>query len=485
MSLRAKCAVLILAFELTLAATLVLTVRYIGMYFENAAGTFAASSGRLAQVNRLRTLVRSELTHLLQFVPHPSDKAACQLCTRFAQEIQSASGSLQADHAGLRGGKASAELQQHLLLRDEVIADYLDALRTANGSATVRFDPQAHLNLDTCLGRLEAESLQAAQDAVANPYRVQQKAILILSANAVVGVSLGILGMILIRRWVLKPVQELKHVTDEIGKGNLDHRVPILSHDELGQLSTAVNKMSADLARIEKQMVRRERAAAMGELISYVAHNIRNPLAGIQTSAESTRRQLSDDSPLRTHQDAIIAAIDRFQRWLRELEHTCRPLEVQPVPTDIRTVLEDVVAVFKPMADRRSIAIECRPDPSIQMVTIDPRHFEQALAAIVGNALEVTPDCGKVVIDAQADGEAAHWSLSITDAGPGIPADIREKIFEPSFTTKRTGHGLGLALARKVVELHGGRICVDCPPQGGTVFRVMMPGQPDTRSLHG
>jgi len=483
MSLRAKCALLILAFELTLAATLVLTVRYIGKYFENAAGAFAASSGRLAQVNRLRTLARNELTHLLQFVPHPSDQAPCQLCTRLAEEIKSASASVLADRSGLRDG-AFLDLERRLLNRSLAIADYRRALRTADGSTVVRFDPRAHLDLDTCLAGLEDESLQAAQEAVENPYRVQQKAILILSANAVAGVILGVLGMVLIRRWVLRPVQELKLITDEIGKGNLEHRAPVLAQDELGQLSTAVNKMSSDLARIEKQMVQRERAAAVGELMSHLAHNIRNPLAGIQASAEATRRQLAEDSPLRAPQDAIISAIDRFQRWLRELEHTCRSLDIQPLPTDLRSVIDGVVAVFKPMAARRSIAVEHRLDEALQAVLIDPRHFEQALAAIVGNALEVTPDHGKVVVAAQADDDA-HWSLSVADAGPGIPPEIREAIFEPGFSTKRTGHGLGLALARKVVELHGGQISVDCPLEGGSVFRVMMPAQPDARSVHG
>jgi signal transduction histidine kinase len=478
MSLRSKCAVLILAFELTLAATLILTVRYIGAYFENAAQALMSSSGGFAHANRLRTLARDELTHLLQFAPHPSKASDCQLCRRFSQEINSAAKVVRADLAGAEKPGESQTLEDRLLRRQAAMSDYFDTAWTA------RYDPEAHLSLDSFLGHLEAGLLHEGQEAVENPYRVQQKAVLILSANAVVGVILGILGMVLIRRWVLVPVQELKLVTDEIGKGNLDRRARIVSQDELGQLSAAVNKMSSDLARIEKQMIQRERMAAVGELMSYVAHNIRNPLAGIQASAETTRRQLDQDSPLRTHQDTIITAIDKFQRWLREIEHTCQPLEVQAAPSDIRKVIEDVVAVFRPMADRRSIVLESRTDEAIRMVNIDARHFEQALAAIVGNALEVTADRGKVVIRMEADGDSAHWRLYIADAGPGIPAELREKIFEPSFTTKRSGHGLGLALARKVVELHGGQIKVECPPQGGSIFMIRMPAQPDPRLTH-
>jgi len=523
MSLRTKCALLILAFEFTLAVTLVLTVRYIGAYFENAAGIFAASSSGLADINRLRTHVRSELNHLLQFVPHPATRSQCQLCQDFAWKIEAAAAAVSANISNPAKADLLQLLRDHAVRREVAVADYLKTVesggthekrserkrppprdlesgenarldtttafhsRVGTGleavvtPATVRFDPNAHISLDRFLGRLEAQLLGEAQAAIKNPYRAQQKAILLLSVNAIVGAILGILGLVLVRRWVLAPIRELKHGTDEIGRGNLDHRISITSSDELGQLSVAVNRMSSDLARIEKQMIRRERLAAMGELISYVAHNIRNPLAGIQASTEATQRQLSEGSPLRAHQDAIVAAVDRFQRWLRELEHTCSPMEVRAEPNDIRELIDNVATVFRPMADRRSIVIERRLDEAIRTVNIDPRHFEQALAAIAGNAIEASGDRGRVVIGTEANGDNRQWLLYVADSGPGIPANVIDRIFEPSYTTKRNGHGLGLALARKVIELHGGQIMVECPPEGGTVIRISMPEDGSTR----
>ncbi len=482
MSLRTKCAILILAFELVLAATLVLTVRYIGTYFENAAAAFTTSSGALADLNRLRSLVRNEFTHLLQFDHYADTPSECPFCLEYAQEIEAAMSSVYANLPSPANPGQARQLRSCNKRRAAAVASHFDAIKAAGDPATVQFDETAHLAMDRFLGTLQAQLQSRAHHAVESPYLVQQRAILILSANAVVAAVMGIAGLVLVRRWVLSPIQELKRVTDEIGKGNLDDRVSITSHDELGQLAAAINKMSADLTRIEKQMIQRERQIAMGELISRVAHNIRNPLAGIQASTEATRRQLSEDSPLRAHQDAIVAAIEKFQRWLRELEHTCSPLEVNFTPSDLREVIEDVVAVFRPMADRRSIEIELDLGNGPVQVNIDARHLEQALAAVVGNAIEVAGEKAKVVIGAENADDTGHWCLTVTDTGPGIPSDVIGKIFEPSFTTKRSGHGLGLALARKIVELHGGHISVECPPDGGTIFKMTMPIQPDSRT---
>jgi signal transduction histidine kinase len=116
---------------------------------------------------------------------------------------------------------------------------------------------------------------------------------------------------------------------------------------------------------------------------------------------------------------------------------------------------------------------------------VDPRHFEQALAAIVGNAVEAAGDHGKVTIGLDSAGSDSQWSLYVADSGPGIPPEIRDRLFEPTFSTKKGGHGLGLALARRVVELHGGQISVECPPPRGTVFRIVMPAEPNARMLDG
>ncbi|MCZ6697843.1 MAG: ATP-binding protein [Planctomycetota bacterium] len=478
MSLRAKCALLLVAFEVTLAATIFFTMRYIGIYFEEAADAFSVSRAHIADITRLRGLTRSELAHLSNFVPNPSSINEAE---RLGREIDVAAARI----ADTLQPDAAAELRARLAVKERAVTDFLNRARSAGDSKPAAIGDASHRKLDTRLGSIESQERQVVEDLVHATFAAQEKSILILSINMFVGAGLGIFGLVLVRNWVLLPIQELKTATDELGRGNLDHRARVRSKDELGQLAEAVNKMSADLAQIERRMIQRERLAAMGELISYVAHNIRNPLAGIQSSVDACRRELDAGSPVRGHHDDIVAAIDKMRRWLREIEHTCRPLDVEAKPVQILDIIDNVIAVFRPMAERHSVEILGPAANGIRPVVVDRRHFEQALAAVVGNAVEVLKEGGRITIAASQDGDTGHWTLTVSDSGPGIDPDIRKRIFEPSFSTKRTGSGLGLTLAKKVVELHGGELTVECPRQGGSVFRFNMPFEPGTRGSHG
>ena len=213
----------------------------------------------------------------------------------------------------------------------------------------------------------------------------------------------------------------------------------------------------------------------MGELISYIAHNIRNPLAGIRSLSDSCRRSADTGSALREQHDEIVASVERLQRWLREVEHTCRPIDIRPTPVDTAALIGNVIAVFRPMADRRSVTIDRHVEPSASTIHVDESHFEQALAAIVGNAIEATPAGGRVRIAVERDNVRRHTIVSIADTGPGIPLDLRDSVFHPSVSTKRDGQGLGLAMARKIAALHAGELTFESPESGGTIFRFDLP----------
>ena len=482
MSIRTKCALLVLGFELTLCLTLLLTVRHIGAYFDDAAQSFQASNSGLVSISRVRTLVRNQLVHLVRFVNHPAERMEC---ARLSQEIGAAGEALQPAVSQTLGSDRWTLLADLLQRQRSATDEFLASTEKKEAAATPRFDPRAHLSLDAQLGQIESGLLAAAAARVDDAFAGQRRATLILWANAVVGVVLGILGLFLVRRWVLQPIRELERTTDELGRGNLEHRATIATGDEFGRLAEAVNKMSADLARIERQLVQRERLAAMGELISYIAHNIRNPLAGIQAAAQASQGQLPAESPVRRHQETIVSAIDKFQSWLRQLEHTCSPLEVLSERVELAQLVENVAAVFRPMSDRRGLRVELKMDPALRAVQVDPRHFEHALAAVVGNAIEASGDGGRITIGSETNGDAAHWTLFVQDSGPGIAADALDRVFEPTYSTKRSGHGLGLAMARKIVEMHGGQIWAERPAEGGARLRISMPTQPPMRMVNG
>jgi signal transduction histidine kinase len=168
--------------------------------------------------------------------------------------------------------------------------------------------------------------------------------------------------------------------------------------------------------------------------------------------------------------------VDKFEQWLRSLEHSMRPLEIRLEPVDAAALIESVLSVYRPMAARHQVEFELHCDHSLPPVRVDVRHFEQAVAAIIGNAIEASPSGAQITIRVgRPPDEVSGWHLSVADRGPGIPPEQRERIFEPFYTTKRAGTGMGLALARRIVELHGGRISVVPAPEGGAVFRMDMP----------
>jgi signal transduction histidine kinase len=482
MSIRTKCALLVLGFEATLCLTLFFTVRQIGAYFDDAARTFQSSNTGLVSISRVRTLVRNQLVHLVRFVDHPTERTECE---RLNREIVAAVLSLQPAIQQTLGSDRWALLDDLVKRQRAATAAFLEPTTAQQARPAARFDPQAHLSLDAQLGQIESGMLSAAAARVDDAFAAQRRATLFLWANAIVGVVLGVLGLFLVRRWVLLPIRELERTTDELGRGNLEHRAKIATGGEFGRLAEAVNKMSADLARIERQLVQRERLAAMGELISYIAHNIRNPLAGIQAAAQASQGQLSADSPVRRHQETIVSAIDKFQSWLRQLEHTCSPLELRPERVELARLVDNVAAVFRPMSDRRGLFVETRMSPLIRTVHVDPGHFEHALAAVVGNAIEASGDGMRILIGSETNGDGAHWTLFVKDNGPGIAAEALDRVFEPTYSTKRSGHGLGLAMAKKIVEMHGGQIRAERPADGGALLRIAMPTNPPTRKVNG
>lgn len=298
----------------------------------------------------------------------------------------------------------------------------------------------------------------------------------------------GALGLALVGRWVLRPVSELRTAASRIAQGDFDHRIPVSGGDELARLSAEVNHMAAMVRSMQEERVDRERLAAVGEMVRRLAHNLRNPLAGIRGLAEVTRVDLPADSDLRENQERIISAVDRFERWLKELLGATSPLAVNPEPTPIGPWLEGVVEAHRPTGDLKGVRIALDQSRGPREAVFDARHVEQALVALISNAIDASPPGGTVQIRTIASADGREWEMTVADQGPGVPPDLVERIFKPYFTTKRDGNGIGLAVAQQVVRAHGGRIFVEpgigpCAGAGageggggpGACFRVRMP----------
>lgn len=337
--------------------------------------------------------------------------------------------------------------------------------------------------LHELIERLEGRIINDARLAVDFAARLRQRLLAILGFTIGIAVMAGLLGQTLVNRWVLRPVAALRTAAVRIGAGDYAHRVTVEGRDEVAQLAGEVNHMASTIGAMQEERIQREKLAAVGEMVRRLAHNIRNPLSGIRGLAELTRADLPDASDLRENQQRIIESVDRFEQWLSDLLKATKPAEVQPRPTPVREWLVRLVESHQAMAQARRVRLEVSIDGAPEEASFDPQHLEHAVVAILANAISASPSGGVVRLVARAR-ENTHWEIEVRDQGSGVAPDLRERIFQPYFTTKRDGTGIGLALAQQAVRAHGGVITVDGPFRGpgepgggesGAVFTVQIP----------
>ncbi len=343
--------------------------------------------------------------------------------------------------------------------------------QVAAGSAAGESQPEALALLDNQAERARrvAERIELGlfdeQARLAGEHGADLRARLltILGLALVVSALVGVLALLLARRWVVQRVAALRAATDRIASGDFAHRIPAAGDDELARLSREVNHMAEMVRRMQEQRVQRERLAAIGEMVRRLAHNLRNPLSGIRSLAEISRDDLpNDQEDVREHQTRIIRTVDRFEQWLSDLLSATSPLQIRPSRQPVRRWLENVVETHRPVAEARSIHLE--PDLRLlpQMAAYDPRHLEQAIVALLTNAIEVSPEGGVVrVAGARRSDPGGGWEIRVEDQGPGVPSELASRVFSAHFSTKPGGNGIGLAVAQEVARGHGGSIHVE------------------------
>jgi signal transduction histidine kinase len=276
---------------------------------------------------------------------------------------------------------------------------------------------------------------------------------------------LAVLGVTaLIARRISGPVVRLADAAARLGRGELDARIPVETSDEIGFLASTLDETRAAL------QARDERLQMM---LAGIAHEVRNPLGGLELYAGLLRDAL-DGQPERL---AEVARIERELGHLRTvvsefLEYARRPrLELGPVP--LRPLLDEVRELTEPPAGVRVVV----DAPSELTACADAGQLRRALLNLARNAAAAMQGrAGEVVLSASLrDGRVL---LEVRDAGPGVPADLREKIFTPFFTTREKGTGLGLAFVREIVRDHAGDVGVYDAPGGGAIFRIELPAEP-------
>jgi signal transduction histidine kinase len=245
-----------------------------------------------------------------------------------------------------------------------------------------------------------------------------------------------------------------------------------------------------DLTRVEQLEERerlRDRLAALGEMAAAIAHEVKNPLAGIEVMAGILKRQLTDRPDAQTTLADIIKEAKMANVIVQEVLAFVRPIRLQVEDIAVADVIRDAIAMAESHSLKGSVTVRVDIPEALRPIQGDPHQLRQIFTNLMTNAFEAMGGAGSVDIKATSidtDEETASAAdqatgptivITVSDDGPGIPPEVMDRIFSPFFTTKPQGSGLGLAIVRKIVDAHDGRIDVSERPGGGTVFRVTVP----------
>ncbi len=244
------------------------------------------------------------------------------------------------------------------------------------------------------------------------------------------------------------------------------------------RLYEALRSSYAELERAQRDLIDRERLAALGELSASIAHEVRNPLGVIFNSVGSLQRLLKPQGDVALLLDIVGEEADRLNRMVGDLLDYSRPVQPSLQPVPLRPLFEEALAAASqqagPGAEHVSATVRVADDAAT--VRADARLLRQALVNLFLNAYQAMPRSGRLDVRssrALADGRPCA-EIVVQDSGPGIPAEIVDKVFQPFFTTKATGTGLGLAVVRRIVEGHGGTIEL-AQARAGAEFRLRLP----------
>jgi signal transduction histidine kinase len=236
------------------------------------------------------------------------------------------------------------------------------------------------------------------------------------------------------------------------------------------QLQQTVQSLRNELSEKNRQLERRKRLAALGEMAAGMAHEIRNPLGGIELYASMLARDVAQQPGSLQLVTKISSGVKRLEMLVSQVLQFSREIQPQFARADLSELVDQSVELA---GERLHQEIDCRVNgPRPMPVRVDPLLIGQAILNLLINAIEAVGDCGKIDIAWSAEDSDGRFRLSIRDSGPGIPSDVLDRIFNPFFTTKETGTGLGLAIVHRIAEAHEGTITAANAPHGGAIFEI-------------
>jgi two-component system NtrC family sensor kinase len=420
--------------------------------------------GWITSVRRIRPIVLSNLNHnvddLLTLTSQPEERAFLLSVKKKIEETQALYATAEDDYQVL------------FALLDEGIGPEAEEI--------LKLLRQQEEEIASILRHLQNISVQRITTVTARSEQAETRTLWLLSAIILLTVSIGLLTTYLIHRLLL-PLGELRRGVEIIGKGNLDYRVIVRRSDEIGQFASQLNLMAAALQERDRRLILTERLAAIGKMASHIAHEVKNPLSSIGLNTELVSEEARDigDEKQRGEILALTTSIsrevDRVTSLINHYLQFGRPPKPRKADTDLGALIAEVRDFMAPEMKSAGVKIDVRAPGEAVVAGVDRDQIKQVMINLLKNAMEAMDDSAAPSVRFELEKSADHAILIVSDTGRGMTGEEREKIFEPFYSSKKGGSGLGLPLTRQIVLDHGGSIEVVSEKGVGTTFEIALP----------
>ena len=285
-----------------------------------------------------------------------------------------------------------------------------------------------------------------------------------LTLMGVVALALVVLVTLLVSRGITRPVDRLARAAGLIGKGQWDSEISVETRDEIGLLARTLDDMRRSI---------KDRDNRLQMMLSGIAHEVRNPLGGMSLFVELLREDLAQDENASKHLARISAELDYLTRVVNDFLDFARKRGLEIESIDIAEECEQLSDLLAADMAQKKLSMRVDLDDGVEKIFADRERLRQALLNLLRNAIQASAEEGEINLSFSREG--GDCVISIADQGKGIPEDRREKIFEPFYTNRQKGTGLGLALVKKIVDAHGGHISFSTETGAGTTFTIRLP----------
>lgn len=273
------------------------------------------------------------------------------------------------------------------------------------------------------------------------------------------------------------PIDEFATLTRHIAAGNYQERLPEFQDRSLNEAVTSLNNMLDTIEDAKKNIIQATSLSAVGKLSSSIVHEMRNPLSSVKINLQALARKVKNDPAYSEMAAIALTQVKRLESMFTELLNFSKPIDLTPENVSFELLANEVLEILTQKAADKIISIEISDNLDSSLIKVDKQHMLLALLNLVDNAIQWSPSESIIHLTADKLPDNEGFIITVRDSGKGLREDQMAKLFQPFYTTREKGTGLGLANVKKIVEFHGGTVSASNSPLGGAQFSMIFKGR--------